>query len=479
MKKLGVLLGILLAAGLILLSVQLFAGSEEEAPAEKAEVVTEGVKLRVAFVPGLTELPPIEDCLRAAAQELGAELEVSNYSFDELHDKLVIDYTGGNQIWDYVFVQSATRAEWFKSGLIYPIGTYIDEHPERVDEGLLAMDDWFQVSMDENTLDGVLTSLPLYVTGTTLYYRTDIMDHPDEKAAFKARYGYELAPPETYDQFMYVAEFFTRSAGEKLAGVTLKADFYGASHSNKPINFMWFDFVNYLMAFGADNIYDPDSMRPTIDSPEAIAAARYYVDLVPYLPPGHLTMASGASTAMFAEGNVAMIIEFFGRGAVMALNPEKSKVSDKIAFTVNPSVPGMNRPHASIHSGNGLALYSLSKNMDAAYKVMELAFSPRIMKQVATEKYLPYGWICPRPSVLKDPSVTSMAPHLKIAGDELLDASQNYFFFLPTLPEYPQCMDIAGNALSRALAGEENVVAGFNKAQDELEELFRKAGYMD
>ena len=471
------LLCLLIAVGLIFTVAPLFAGGAKEAAASD-EVKIEGVKLRVAFVPGLTELPPIEQCLIAAAKELGAEIEVSNYSFDELHDKMVIDFTGGNDVWDYVFVQSATRAEWFKSGLIYPIGKFMDENKGLVDKDLVAMDDWFQVSMDENTLDGVLTSFPLYVTGTTMYYRTDIMDNAEEKANFKSKYGYDLAPPDTYDQFRDVAEFFTRKAGQKLAGQTLKADFYGASHSNKPINFMWFDFVNYLMAFGADNIFDPKTMKPTLDSPEAIAAGKYYVDLVPFLPPGHLTMASGGSTAMFAEGNVAMIIEFFGRGAVMALNPEKSKVSDKIAFTANPSVQGKGRDHASIHSGNGLALYSLSKNMKAAYKVMELAFSPRIMKQVATEKFLPYGWIVPRPSVLKDPAITAKAAHLKIAGDELLDSSKNYFFFLPSLPEYPQCMDIAGNALSNALAGNVDIETGFKDAQKKLEALFKKAGYM-
>jgi multiple sugar transport system substrate-binding protein len=468
----------LLLLGLILLAAPMFAaGGQEKTTTGPKVVVTEGVKLRVAFVPGLTELPPIEDCLRAAAAELGAELEVSNYSFDELHDKLVIDYTGGNPVWDYVFVQSATRAEWFESGLIEPIGKFIEEHPELVNEELLAMDDWFQVSMDENTLDGVLTSLPLYVTGNALYYRTDILEHPEEKANFRAKYGYDLAPPDTYQQFRDVAEFFTRKAGQKLMGETLKADFYGASHSNKPINFMWFDFTNVLMAFGADNIYDPDTMRPTLNSPETIAAAQYYVDLVPFLPPGHLTMASGAATAMFAEGNVALQVEFFGRGALMSLNPENSKVSDKVAFKPDPSVPGKGRDHASIHSGNGLALYSLSRNIEAAYKVMELAFSPRIMRKVATEKYLPYGWIVPRPSLLKDPSITSLAPHLE-AADQLLDSSKNYFFFLPTLPEYPQCMDIAGTALSKALAGEQDVVSAFNEAQKKMEDLFKKAGYM-
>jgi multiple sugar transport system substrate-binding protein len=477
MAKRNVRLILLLIALTVLTAAPVFSAGQSGAAATPGEVVTEGVKLRVAFVPGLTELPPIEDCLRAAAAELGAEIEVSNYSFDELHDKLVIDYTGGNPVWDYVFVQSATRAEWFESGLIEPIGTFIEEHPELVDEELLAMDDWFQVSMDENTLDGVLTSLPLYVTGNALFYRTDILEHPGEKANFKAKYGYDLAPPDTYQQFRDIAEFFTRKAGENLMGQPLKADFYGASHSNKPINFMWFDFTNVLMAFGADNIYNPDTMRPTLNSPESIAAAQYYVDLVPFLPPGHLTMASGAATAMFAEGNVALQVEFFGRGALMSLNPENSKVSDKVAFTVDPSVPGKGRDHASIHSGNGLALYSLSKNIEAAYKVMELAFSPRIMRKVATEKYLPYGWIVPRPSLLEDPAITSMAPHLK-AAPKLLDSDENFFFFLPTLPEYPQCMDIAGNALSKALAGEQDVVSAFNEAQEQLEDLFRKAGYM-
>jgi multiple sugar transport system substrate-binding protein len=474
MTKLKGFICFLIVTGLILLSLPLFAAGEQEAASD--EVVTEGAKLRIAIVPGLTELPPLEDCLKAAAAELGAEIEVSNYSFDELRDKMVIDYTGGNDVWDYVFVQSAPRSEWYESGLIYPISRFQKENPDLVDKDLAAMDDWFNVSIEENTLNGELTALPLYVTGTTMYYRTDLLEHAGEKADFKAKYGYALEVPETYDEFYDVAEFFTRSMGEKLAGETLKADFYGASHSNKAVNFLWFDFVNTLMAFGADNIYDPDTMKPTFNSPEAKAAVEYYASLVPFLPPGHLTMASGAATAMFAEGNVALQIEFFGRGAVMSMNPEASKVSGKVAYAPNPSVPGANKPHATIHSGNGVALYSLSRNMGVAYKVLELAFSPRIMKQVAIEKYLPYGWIIPRPSLISDPEIIGKAPHLK-SVPVLLNADENYFFFSPTLPQYPQAMDIAGTAVSKVLAGEAQVGPALDKAQMELEALFEKSGY--
>jgi multiple sugar transport system substrate-binding protein len=479
MKKKWAFIIVPLIAAALLLTVPLFAGGEkEEAGMEGGAVETEGVRLRVALVPGLTELPPLEDCLRAAAAELGAEIEVSNYSFDELRDKLVIDYTAGNDVWDYVFVQSANRSSFYESGLIYPISTFQEENPDLVDPELAAMDDWFQVSIEENTVDGKLLSLPLYVTGTTMFYRTDIMEHSGEKADFMDQYGYELEPPRTYEQFHDVAEFFTRSKGEKLAGKTLGADFYGASHSNKPVNFLWFDFVNTLMAFGADNIYDPETLEPTFGSPEAIAAGNFYVGIEPFLPPGHLTMASGAATAMFAEGNVALQVEFFGRGAKISMNPENSKVADKVAYLPNPSVPGENRPHTTIHTGNGVALYSLSDNIEAAYKVLELAFSPQVMKQVAMEKYLPYDWIIPRPSVISDPEVLAMAEHLEdVPG--LLDTEDNWFFFSPTLPEYPQAMDIAGTALSKALAGDITVEAAFTDAQAELEELFRRAGYLD
>ena len=116
MAKRTVRLIFLLLGMMALTTAALFASGQPGPSGTPGEVVTEGVKLRVAFVPGLTELPPIEDCLRAAAAELGAEIEVSNYSFDELHDKLVIDYTGGNQVWDYVFVQFAlttkSRINW-------------------------------------------------------------------------------------------------------------------------------------------------------------------------------------------------------------------------------------------------------------------------------------------------------------------------------------------------------------------------------
>lgn len=439
----------------------------------------QGVPLRIALVAGFTECPPLLDALIEASKELGTEIKAAQYSFDELHDKLLVDYVGGNPAWDIVFVHVGSRAKWVESGLITPIGKWTDEHPDLVNADLLAIDDFYDISIKNYTYKGTWLGPSLYVTGVTLFYRTDLFNHPTEQKNFKARYGYELGPPETYKQFRDVAEFFTRKKGEVLAGKILESDFYGTAHSNKPVGFLWHDFVNYLMAFGADNIYDPQTLRPTFSSPEAIAAGKYFISLAPFLPPGHMSMTSGQSTSMFAQGYVAMIVEYFLRCTEMVLNPEQSKVSDKVDFTLLPSVEGVQgRKHAAHFGGNCVALYSLSPNKEAAYKTIELAFSRRIQKKVLLEKYAPFGWVPPRPSVLGDPEVQRAVPWLRAAVSKLLAPEDIYYFELPALPEYFHAMDIAGGALSKALAGEADVETAFNEAQLELENLFKKAGYI-
>ena len=51
-------------------------------------------------------------------------------------------------------------------------------------------------------------------------YRKDWFEDPAEKAAFKAKYGRELAVPETWEEFQDVAEFFQRP-DEKRYGCVL------------------------------------------------------------------------------------------------------------------------------------------------------------------------------------------------------------------------------------------------------------------
>jgi multiple sugar transport system substrate-binding protein len=465
---------------MVVVSVGLLAiGLAPAVTSEAGQGKYAGVTLRIMLPKGFTESQPVYDALVEAGKMLGTDVRVSWYSMDELHDKALIDFTAGNKAWDMLLVHSPSRGKWADMGVIEPLGKYIAENPQVVDKAKLALDDYYDISIRNYTHKGVWLGPPLYVTGVALFYRTDLFNHPEEKKNFKAKYGYDLQVPATYAQFRDIAEFFTRKKGQTLAGNVLAADFYGTAHSNKPVGFLWHDFVNYLMAFGADDVYDPKTMRPTLTSPQTIAAAKYYVDLAKFQPPGHLNFTSGESTAVFAEGSVAMVVEYFLRCTDMVLNPAKSKVADKVDFTILPSVTGVKgRGHAAHHGGNVLSLYGLSPNKEAAYKTIELAFSKEVMRKVYFEKYVPYGWIPPRPSILKDPETQKRVPWMKPALEKLMDRKDIFYFELAALPEYFAAIDAAGSALHKAMSGATTVEEGFAAAQKEAEAIFKKAGYL-
>ena len=75
-------------------------------------------------------------------------------------------------------------------------------------------------------------------------YRTDIVDNPDEKAAFAAKYGYEYSiPPKDYNEFVDMSEFFSRP----------DEDIYGAAvYTQKDYDAITMGFQNALFSYGCD-----------------------------------------------------------------------------------------------------------------------------------------------------------------------------------------------------------------------------------
>ena len=100
------------------------------------------------------------------------------------------------------------------------------------------------------------------------------------------------------------------------------------------------------------------------------------------------------------------------------------------------------------------------------------------MRKVYLEKYVPYGWIPPRPSILNDPEIQKRVPWMKPALTKLMDRKDIFYFELSALPEYFNAIDSMATALSKAMSGGTTVEKGFNDAQKEAEAVFKKAGYI-
>src|SRR5260370_183918 len=76
------------------------------------------------------------------------------------------------------------------------------------------------------TKNNYLFPVPMESFIKTYLYRKDLFSEPDVQKAFKAKYGYDLAPPKDHKQYTDIAEFFTqwgKSHDMQLWGSTVQA----------------------------------------------------------------------------------------------------------------------------------------------------------------------------------------------------------------------------------------------------------------
>jgi multiple sugar transport system substrate-binding protein len=184
------------------------------------------------------------------------------------------------------------------------------------------------------------------------YYRKDILCHPDEQAAFQAKFGEKLpcTPEEVdnvdWDMFEKIGQFFMRKKGEMLAGQPAEDDFYGIAYqAGKAYDFSIMQVNAFIWQHGA-SIWD-ETQVPTgqaegvVNSELAVKAFDHYLRLLQYMPPVVKTgqMDIFKTDELFREGKLAMNIQWIGF-AESAINPETSKVADKIDFALAPGLRG-------------------------------------------------------------------------------------------------------------------------------------------
>ena len=184
------------------------------------------------------------------------------------------------------------------------------------------------------------------------YFRTDVLCHEEEQKNFQAKYNQKLSctPEEMddadWDAWEKMGEFFMRKKGDKLAGQTLDDDFYGIAYqAGKAYDMNTMQINGFIWQYGG-NIWD-ETQAPkghaegVVNSPEAVKALDHYLRLTKYMPPVVKTggMDVFKTDELFREGKVAMIVQWIGFGE-NTINPQTSKVADKVAFAQMPGLRG-------------------------------------------------------------------------------------------------------------------------------------------
>lgn len=137
-----------------------------------------------------------------------------------------------------------------------------------------------------------------------LVYDRKLFSDARQMADFKQRFGRELAPPATWEDFRQVAEFFTQPSNN-LHGLVLQ----GASGGW--LYYEWCNFA-YSMKGGVlrkDHGWAGDVSTPVIlDSPETIAATKFYLGLKPFSAGDYFATGQNEQVKLMKERKGAMAI---------------------------------------------------------------------------------------------------------------------------------------------------------------------------
>ena len=181
--------------------------------------------------------------------------------------------------------------------------------------------------------------------GQVLYYRRDLLNDAQHQAAFRQKYGYALAAPQTWAQLRDAVEYFN---GQDLNGDSTPD--HGIVLALQPGSQGMFNYMTLSASFvigpANERLYwfDPRTMAPLVKSPGHLRALELFVELVKFGPREMLGWNHGRGWDHFLAGRAAFALTWGDLGA-LAQQPG-SQVKGK---TGAAPVPGTHEYYDIVH----------------------------------------------------------------------------------------------------------------------------------
>jgi multiple sugar transport system substrate-binding protein len=314
--------------------------------------------------------------------------------------------------------------------------------------------------IQHGTVNGRLVQLPRHSDVSNLFYQKSLYEDPAKQAAFKERYGYDLAPPETWDQVKDQAIFFAAPP-----------DFYGFQYVGKD-EAVTGRFYELLVANGGA-MFD-DKWNPTFNSPEGVAALQFFVDLynakaVPAGVPNYLWDDTGLG---FASGTVAMDLDWGGWSAFFN-DPANSKVAGNVGLVRAPK--GSSGKRTGWSGSHSFSITETCDNKEAAASFVTFLTDYDNQMVEARKGLLPT-----RSQVWTD-AIAEFEASGNTFNAEVMKTFQTSMaedaFTPPLIPEWIEVSNVLWPKLQAAIVGDMTAQAALDAAAAEAATVMHDAGY--
>jgi multiple sugar transport system substrate-binding protein len=260
------------------------------------------------------------------AQRTGGTVRVLSVPFGQLFDDFMASLMAAEPLYDVLIYPPAWAGDFFPYLAEVPPAlvkseVFDDIHPTHRERLMTWNGKWISVTIVGDLFQG--------------YYRRDLFENTTNQANFRARYGYDLAPPDTWASYRDIAEFFTgrQDADGMLLYGTVEAFARGgqqfwdvfsraSAYTNHP-------------AFPGAQFFDPDTMRAQINNPGWVRAVQEYVDIVRFCPPEARSYSIADARQAFLRGQTAMILDWGDTGP-LANDPTQSHIVGQVGYIMLP-----------------------------------------------------------------------------------------------------------------------------------------------
>lgn len=386
--------------------------------------------------------------------ETGITVNVIQEPWGSYFDRVAAEWAAQGTAFDMLIGDS----QWL--GQAVTQGHYVDLTDMMVGEGIA-----------ETVTPATLTYYAEYPTGSQQYwayptegdadgwaYRRDLFENPDEMAAFEEEYGYPLAVPETWDQLMDIAKFFTRpDEGLYGAAIYTQLDYDGLTMGVQ----------NVLFSYGADWRDENNNVEGVANSPEAVAALEYYKELYDCCsPPGMNNAFFQETNDAFIGGQVAMAMNYFAFFPALA-NPDTNPHAENTGYFANPAGPNGDRYAALGGQGISVSSYISPERQEASKD-----FIRWFAQEEVQAKWAQLGGYTCNINVLQSEEFLEVAPY-NAAFAETMGMVKDFW----NVPVFGELLEIVQREMHAYIVGGEGTAEeALNTVVEEWQPIVEDAG---
>ena len=456
-------------------------GGDEKAKGDsffaRAATDYEGTTIR-----GVSESTPpsnyVKDTLAPQfEEETGIKVELETTSWDQQYDKAIKDMEAGTGIYDFVYVEQDIVYAYLQQKYLRNMTQELQKNkalanPEFNPDDFTSFIDFFK-----DPKSGDLYGVPMEAFLKTYVYRTDLFEDAKNKQAFQQKYGRELAPATTWEEYRDIAEFFTQQGkGKNLWGSTVQAGSHPAAFYEMAET-IWPAHGVYNWGINQENWKATEANGGELDSAKAVEALDFWTGLLKFAPPEATQSTWDEVASSFAAGRAAQGWVYGENLAWIATDAERSKVVGKVGVDLGPVDEGAlqdaeaDEGYIGYYDGGAFGVPVTSKNPEAALLFMQYIGQPSVQED----------WLREAARVVR--TDTFETPTLK----QLDSKTGGYYTYLqergdiyggaPPFPFHNDIREVILPYVQNAIAGKQSPQEALTAAAKAVDVQLAKLGY--